>query len=259
MGEHPYQQGSCQFDRPLSRRDGKGGRGWGMAGTIMAVVAHPDDVEFNFGGTIAKWADEGRQVVYVIVTRGDKGSDDTTMTPARLAEVRAQEQRAAAAFLGATTVEFLGYDDGGLEPTLAVRRDIARQIRRHRPERLVTTDPLTIYTDRYIQHPDHLAVAQAALAATYPARDRLTFPELLDEGLEPHGVAEVYVYGAADADLWVDIGPLLERKKQALRLHRSQISEEFLAVMEGIARQTAAGAPEPRPEHAESFKVIKLG
>jgi LmbE family N-acetylglucosaminyl deacetylase len=123
----------------------------------------------------------------------------------------------------------------------------------------VTTDPLTVYTERYIQHPDHLAAAQAALAATYPARDRLTFPELLEEGLEPHGVAEVYVYGAASADLWISISPFLERKKQALRLHTSQISEEFLAVMEQIARQTAAGAPEPRPEYAESFKVIRLG
>jgi LmbE family N-acetylglucosaminyl deacetylase len=226
-------------------------------GTAMAVVAHPDDVEFNFGGTIARWIDEGWRVVYVIVTRGDKGSDDPSMTSERLAPIREQEQRTAADYLGVSAVEFLGYDDGGLAPTLAVRRDIARQIRRHRPRRLVVTDPSNLYNSRYIQHPDHVAAAQAALAATYSARDRLTFPELLAEGLEPQGVEEVFVSGGQDADVWVDIGPTIERKKAALRLHKSQISEEFLTIMEGIARDTAAQAPEPRPEFAESFRLVR--
>jgi LmbE family N-acetylglucosaminyl deacetylase len=229
-----------------------------QAGTALAVVAHPDDVEFNFGGAMALWIDAGWRVVYVICTRGDKGSDDPTMTSRRLATIRRAEQEDAARFLGAAGVEFLGYDDGGLEPTLDPRRDIARQIRRHRPARLVTTDPQTLYTERYIQHPDHLAAARAALAATYAARDRLTMPDLLAEGLEPHGVAEVYMYGSRDADLWVDIAPVLERKKEALRHHRSQVSEEFLGVMEAIARQAAEGAPPPRPDLAESFKVVRL-
>ncbi|MFN8559849.1 MAG: PIG-L family deacetylase, partial [Dehalococcoidia bacterium] len=162
-------------------------------GTALVVMAHPDDVEFNVGGTVALWVAEGWQVVYVIVTRGDKGSDDPAATPDALAAVREREQRAAAEYLGATGVEFLGYEDGTLEPSLAVRRDIARQIRRHRPGRLIVTDPAMLYDSRYIQHPDHLATAQAALAATFAARDRLTFPELLAEGLTPHGVAEVYV------------------------------------------------------------------
>lgn len=227
-------------------------------GTALAVVAHPDDVEFNFGGTVALWVAAGWRVVYVIATRGDKGSDDPTMTPERLAQIRAAEQRRAAAFLGAAGVEFLGYADGYLEPSIALRRDLARQIRRHRPQRLLVTDPATLYTERYIQHPDHLAVAQAALAATYGARDRLTFPELLAEGLAPHGVAEVYIYGARDADVWVDIGPVLERKKAALRLHASQITEEFIAIMEQIARETAARAPAPRPEVAECFRRVRL-
>jgi LmbE family N-acetylglucosaminyl deacetylase len=226
-------------------------------GTALAVVAHPDDVEFNFGGTMARWIDDGWHVVYVIVTRGDKGSDDPSMTSEKLAAVREAEQREAARFMGAAGVEFLGYDDGGLEHTLAVRRDIARQIRRHRPRRLVVTDPATLYLSSYIQHPDHLAAAQAALAATYAARDRLTFPELLAEGLDPHGVEEVYICGAQNADVFVDIGPVLERKKDALRLHRSQISEEFLTVMETFARDMAAGAPEPRPRYAESFRLVR--
>ncbi len=226
-------------------------------GTALAVVAHPDDVEFNFGGTVALWVAAGWRVVYVIVTRGDKGSDDPAMTSERLAELRAGEQRAAATFMGAAGVEFLGHDDGGLEPTLAVRRDIARQIRRHRPHRMIVTDPASLYEGRYIQHPDHLAAAQAALAATYAARDRLTMPELLREGLEPHGVAEVYIYGSRDSDLWIDIGPTLERKKAALRLHRSQVSEEFLGLVAAIARETAGRAPQPRPEFAEAFRLVK--
>jgi LmbE family N-acetylglucosaminyl deacetylase len=230
----------------------------GQPRTALAIVAHPDDVEFNFGGTVARWIDDGWQVVYVIVTRGDKGSSDPTMTSEQLANVRTEEQRTAAAYLGVASVEFLGYEDGALEPSLAVRRDIARQIRRHRPERLIVTDPAELYSERYIQHPDHIAAAQAALAATYPARDRMTMPELLAEGLDPHAVSEVYIQTSRDPDLFVDITPVIERKKQALRLHASQIDEGFLAVMESIARGTAALAPEPRPEFAEGFRVVRL-
>jgi LmbE family N-acetylglucosaminyl deacetylase len=226
--------------------------------TALAVVAHPDDVEFNVGGTVALLTEQGWRVVFVIVTRGDKGSADPTMTSLRLAQIREQEQRTAAAFLGAADVVFLGYEDGGLEPTLAVRRDIARQIRRYRPRRLIVTDPAELYSDRYIQHPDHLATAQAALAATYAARDRLTMPELLAEDLQPHGVSEVYIHTSREPDLFVDITEVMERKKQALRLHTSQIEEEFLAVMESIARDAASRAPEPRPRFAESFRVIRL-
>ena len=229
-----------------------------QTGTALAIVAHPDDVEFNVGGTVALWIGEGWRVVYVVVTRGDKGSADAAMTSERLAEVRAEEQHAAAAFLGAAGVEFLGYEDGGLEPTLALRRDIARQIRRHRPHRLLVTDPSELYSSRYIQHPDHLATAQAALAATYAARDRLTMPELLAEGLAPHAVSEVYINTGRDPDVFVDITPVIERKKEALRLHRSQIEEDFLAIMEAIAREAAARAPEPRPAFAESFRLIRL-
>jgi LmbE family N-acetylglucosaminyl deacetylase len=229
----------------------------GTAGTALVVVAHPDDVEFNMGGTVALWIEQGWRVVYAIVTDGDKGSADPAITSRQLAAIRDAEQREAAAFLGAAGVEFLGYEDGALEPTLAVRRDIARQIRRHRPQRLLVTDPAELYMPRYIQHPDHIAAAQAALAATYAARDRLTMPELLAEGLEPHGVAEVWIHSGRSPDTFVDITPVMERKRQALRLHRSQIEEGFLAIMEGIARDTAARAPSPRPEFAESYAVVR--
>lgn len=231
----------------------------GAPGTAMAVVAHPDDVEFNMGGTVARWIDAGWRVVYVIVTRGDKGSADPAVSSAQLAAEREVEQREAAAFMGAAAVEFLGYEDGALEPTLAVRGDIARQIRRHRPARLLVTDPCEIVTERYIQHPDHIAVAQAALAATYAARDRLTMGELLAEGLEPHAVAEVWVQTQRDPTTWLDIDAVLERKLDALRVHQSQVSESFLEIVRTIARETAAAAPEPRPQYAESYKVVRLG
>jgi LmbE family N-acetylglucosaminyl deacetylase len=228
-------------------------------GTALAVVAHPDDVEFNMGGTVALWAAQGWRVVYAIVTNGDKGSDDAAMTSARLVELRAEEQHTAAAYLGVAVVEFLGYEDGALEPTLAVRRDIARQIRLHQPRRLLITDPAELYMPFYIQHPDHIAAAQAALAATFAARDRLTMPDLLDDGLEPHGVAEVWIQTGRDADTFVNISPVIEKKKQALRLHASQVEESFLAIMEGIARETADRAPEPKPEFAESYRLVRLG
>jgi LmbE family N-acetylglucosaminyl deacetylase len=228
-------------------------------GTALAVVAHPDDVEFNMGGTVALWAGEGWRVVYVIVTNGDKGSADPAMTSTQLAATREQEQREAAAYLGAAGVEFLGHEDSALEPTLTVRRDIARLIRLHRPRRLLITDPAELYMPYYIQHPDHIAVAQAALAATFAARDRLTMPELLDDGLEPHGVAEVWIQTGRDADTFVDITPVIEKKKQALRLHASQVEESFLSIMEGLARETAGRAPEPKPEFAESFRLVRLG
>lgn len=229
-----------------------------QAGTALVVVAHPDDVEFNMGGTVALWVEQGWRVVYVIVTKGDKGSADPAMTSPDLAVLREAEQREAAAYLGAAGVEFLGYEDSALEPTLALRRDIARQIRHHRPQRLLVTDPGELFLPFYIQHPDHLAAAQAALAATYAARDRLTMPELLAEGLEPHGVGEVWIYSGRSPNTFVDIAPAIEKKKQALRLHRSQIEEGFLAIMESIARDTAARAPEPRPEFAESYCVVRL-
>jgi len=223
----------------------------------MAVVAHPDDIEFSFGGMVALMVAEGWRVVYVVATRGDKGSDDPEMSSERLAELRMEEQRAAAAYLGAAGVEFLGYEDGSLEASIALRRDIARQIRRHQPRRLLVTDPAALYSSAYIQHPDHLAAARAALAATYAARDRLTMPELLAEGLAPHAVEEVYIHDGKDADLWLDIGAVLEQKKAALRLHASQISEQFVLLVEVFARETAARAPEPKPEYAECYRVVR--
>ena len=150
----------------------------------MVVVAHPDDAEWGCSGTVAKWCAEGWEVVYVLCTDGSKGSDDPEMTSEKLVQIRAQEQRDAGKVLGLSQVVFLGYEDSMLEPTLALRRDIAREIRRHRPDVLICNSPVRSLDEHgYVGHPDHFASGEAALSAVFPtARDRLTFPELLEEG-----------------------------------------------------------------------------
>lgn len=149
---------------------------------VLVAMAHPDDIEFTCAGTIAKWAAEGQEIVFVLATSGDKGSDDPTWTSQSLSETREAEQRAAADVLGAQEVEFLHYKDAELVADLDLRKAVTRMIRKHKPDAVICQDPTTRYIGSYIQHPDHIAMGEAVLAAVFPsARDRLTFPELLDE------------------------------------------------------------------------------
>jgi LmbE family N-acetylglucosaminyl deacetylase len=158
----------------------------------MVITAHPDDAEFGAAGTIAKLVREGCEVTYVIVTNGNKGSSDRTMTPERLARIRAEEQRNAARVLGVERVEFLGYEDGEVEDTRALRRDVSREIRRFRPDLVICQNPGRTY-NLGASHRDHRVVGGVALDCVYPlARDHMAFPELLPEH-EPHKVREVYV------------------------------------------------------------------
>ncbi|MFQ6059487.1 MAG: PIG-L deacetylase family protein [Anaerolineae bacterium] len=226
---------------------------------IMVIVAHPDDTEFGVGGTVAKLTQAGKEVTYVICTNGDKGSSDPEMTSERLAEIREQEQRVAAQLLGVKEVVFLGYRDGELMPTLELRRDITREIRRYKPDAVFTQDPTTRYIGQvYINHPDHRAAGEAALAAVFPsARDRLTFPELAAEGLEPHKVREVYLTLTLAPDYWVDITDTLDLKIAALMEHRSQF-EDPQRIVEWVrerARQVAEGQG---MSYAEAFKRLTL-
>lgn len=224
----------------------------------MVVFAHPDDAEFSCGGTVAKWVNEGFEFVYVVATDGSKGSSDPTMSPERLVALRQQEQRRAADVLGVKEVVFLGYPDGYLEHTLALRKDIARAIRQFRPERLITMTPYRSFSvSGSINHPDHLAIGDATLAAVYPtARDRLTFPELLAEGLEPYAVREVYVTGTDAPDTWIDITETLDKKLAALLEHSSQIrSPEVFDRVRARAKETAGGH---EMEYAECFKKFTL-
>ena len=225
----------------------------------MAVFAHPDDAEFGCGGTIAKWVSEGIEFVYVVATDGSKGSADPEMSPDRLIAMRRQEQRNAADVLGVKDIVFLDNPDGYLQHTLALRKEIARAIRQYRPQRLITMTPYRSFSiSSSINHPDHLAIGDATLAAVYPtARDRLTFPELLAEGLEPYAVREVYIMGTDAPDTWIDISQTLDTKIEALLQHASQIrSPESLERVRTRARETAQGHD---MEYAECFKKFTLG
>jgi len=227
---------------------------------VMVVLAHPDDPEFFCGGTVARWAAEGKEIVYVLATRGDKGSDDPAMTPERLAELREMEQRAAAAVLGVREVIFMGYRDGELMPDLRLRRDITRLIRQVRPDIVITCDPTTRYFGSgYINHPDHRAIGDATLDAVFPsARDRLAFIELWrDEGLEPHKVREVYISGSLEPNEKVDITDYIEKKIAALREHKSQIKDPA-GLAQRIRERSSQNGNEAAPSYVEEFRRMVL-
>lgn len=182
------------------------------------------------GGTLAKWAAAGSEIITVCVTRGGGGSNPRVAAPISreaLIQTREAEQRAACRVLGISEVVFLDYVDGEVEPSLALRRDLTRLIRRYRPEAVVCSDPRVLfYRDSYINHPDHRAAAQAALDAVFPsAGTLLIFPELLEEGLEPHEVRELYVHGSEQPHVFIDIADVMEIKLRALREHRSQVGD----------------------------------
>jgi LmbE family N-acetylglucosaminyl deacetylase len=227
---------------------------------VAVIFAHPDDAEFICAGTVARWVAEGHHVTYVLLTSGDKGSDDPAMTPQRLVATRTAEQRAACAVLGVQEVVFLGHEDAMLVPDLALRREMVRVIRRLRPDVVVCQDPTVRYVEQsYLNHPDHRAAGEATLDAVYPAaRDRMTFPELLAEGLEPHKVREVYLAGAAAPDVAIDITDHMETKLAALRAHASQLGEwDPREEIEKWAAEDAARFP-GNGRFVESFKYFKL-
>ena len=193
----------------------------------MAIAAHPDDIEFTAAGTLAKWAACGTRVKYVLATRGDAGSHEPGITRDEVGELRTREQLAAARILGVADVAFLNYHDGEVECTLALRRDLVREIRRFRPDTVICFDPTRVFVGTgYINHPDHRAVAQAALDAISPAAAMpLVFSELAEEGLEPHRVREVLVISSNAPDTWIDITDTLDLKIEALRQHASQFTD----------------------------------
>jgi LmbE family N-acetylglucosaminyl deacetylase len=224
----------------------------------MVVVAHPDDAEWGCSGTVARWCAQGWEVVYVLCTDGSKGSDDPEITSEELVKIRQQEQLDAGQVLGLHKVVFLGYEDSLLQPILELRRDIAREIRRYRPDVLVCMGPTRHLTGNgYIGHPDHFASGEAALSAVFPtARDRLTFPELLQEGLEPHKVREVWIMEHDDADQYVDVTDYIETSIAALKEHKSQVTAEEA---DKYMRQWRSRVGEKVGfKYAEGFKRFKL-
>jgi LmbE family N-acetylglucosaminyl deacetylase len=193
---------------------------------ILVVTAHPDDVDFGSAGSVARWTDSGIEVAYCICTNGEAGGFDASVPRATMAEIRQAEQRAAAKVAGVTDVTFLGYPDGRLEATIALRRDISRVIRRVRPQRVVSQSPERSFRRIYASHPDHLAAGEATMAAVYPdARNPFAHPELLEEGFEPWSVPEMYLATADESDVFVEITNTFERKLEALRCHASQMTD----------------------------------
>jgi LmbE family N-acetylglucosaminyl deacetylase len=192
--------------------------------TAMFIFAHPDDIEFGVAGTAARWSAAGSKVLYVIVTDGNVGSHQDGMTPQRLAEIRRAESIAAAGVVGATCI-FLGYHDGFVQPTLELRKDLVRLIRRHKPNVVVTFDPTNLFpTDYYLNHPDHRATGQAAIDAVFPAAEMtMLYPDLAAEGLVGHKVNYVYITFSAKVNYYVDISETIDLKIEALRKHASQI------------------------------------
>jgi LmbE family N-acetylglucosaminyl deacetylase len=227
----------------------------------LGVAAHPDDLDFGASGTIAAWVAQGAEVYYLILTNGDKGSADLDVDPQALAELRREEQRAAARILGVKNVFFCNYEDGELTVNMDVKRDIARVIRRVKPDAVITMDPSMLYdtTRGFINHPDHRAAGQSALDAVYPlARDHLSLPELYrDEGLQPHNVATVYLTNFQNQNCFIDITSSFDKKMEALAAHSSQIPD--LDAAKQLMHDVAAGLGDKvGVELAEGFLRIDV-
>jgi LmbE family N-acetylglucosaminyl deacetylase len=229
--------------------------------SVLSIHAHPDDQEHTVSGTLVKWARAGSTVVSVCITSGNAGSNEYTppdITREALATLREEEQRNACRVQGIQDVVFLRYPDGVLEPSLALRRDLTRVIRRYRPEAVICGDPtMRFYGNSYINHPDHRAASDAALDAVFPsAGTRLIFPELLDEGLAPHEVKSVFLFGSRHADTFIDIAETLTVKLAALKEHRSQMGTwDPTEMITGWAREQGA---RKGLEAAEAFLHMRL-
>jgi LmbE family N-acetylglucosaminyl deacetylase len=226
---------------------------------ILAVMAHPDDADFGAAGTIARWTDEGIEVMYCLVTDGDAGGFDRSVARTDIPEIRRTEQRNAAKAVGVDDVRFLGYPDGRLELTLDLRRDISRVIRQVRPHRVLTQSPERNWARIQASHPDHLTTGEAALRAIYPdSRNPFAFPDLLaDEGLEPWEVAEVWVMAHPAPNRHVDVTDTFDRKIAALRAHVSQTAhmDDLEIWLRERLGQIATEAGLPAGHLAEAFAV----
>lgn len=238
--------------------------------SAMAIFAHPDDAEFTVAGTVARWTGAGCEVTFVLITNGNAGTHDPSFTRETLARKREEESRESARLLGVKNIVFLGHDDCALQPTLEIRRELVREIRRFRPEVVICGDPQAwFYNDSYINHPDHRAAGVAALEAVFPAAEmELLWPE---EG-KPHKVRAVYVSSPQSPNTWIDISGTIDAKIRALKAHASQLGDRDPS---GMIRQWAEAAAKKagerripagnrgagagrKPKYAEAFRVIKL-
>ena len=219
---------------------------------VMLIAAHPDDPEFGCAGSIVKWAQAGKQITYVLLTSGDKGSHDPDLRPGRLAARREEEQRAAARELGVADVIFLRHPDGLLENTLELRRELASLIRHAHPQIVITIDPWR----HYQLHPDHRATGQGALDAIYAAREWNIFPEQLVDNEDPWRVSEAYLFWTDNPDYWEDITCCMDARLSALAHHASQVGVDNTQLAERIRQRAREAGEKPGYASAEAFKRL---
>jgi LmbE family N-acetylglucosaminyl deacetylase len=222
---------------------------------LMVIGPHPDDSEFGIGGTVARLTKEGKKVVYVVCTNGDKGTSDRTITSADLVKIRIKEQKAAAKTLGVSKVVNLGYPDQGLEDTSDFRKALVRVIRQFKPYVVATCDPYR----KYMWHRDHRITGQVAADAVFPfSRDHLAYPDLLEEGLEPHKVREMWFWGTEEPNLRLDITDTFETKLAALRCHKSQVGDVPPEMQKRMREWAKVNAQGEKFELAEAFHRVEM-
>lgn len=228
--------------------------------TVLCIAAHPDDLDFGCAGTTATLTAQGHNVVYCLVTDGQAGGSDNTISRQRMAEIRREEQTAAAKVVGVTELHWLGFPDGAVEVTMELRKQLSRVIRIVRPDRVVTQSPVRNFERIYGSHPDHTATGEAVMCAVYPdSRNEFAHPDLFtDEGLEPHTVPEVWIVGGPEADQFVDITDTFESKIEALLCHESQMQtpERIPVMMREWGERIAADAGLPEGRLAEGFRKL---
>ncbi|MHB8779471.1 MAG: PIG-L deacetylase family protein [Anaerolineales bacterium] len=233
---------------------------WSSPQNILVILAHPDDPEFFCGGTLARWARAGHSITYILLTCGDKGFHPTThpeMTPENLCGIRHQEEANAAKVIGANPPLFLDMPDGCLVPNLDLRRDIVREIRRRKPDILVTCDPQNLFATYGINHPDHRACGQVVLDAVFPAAGSpVYFPELLVQGFQPHMPKEVWCSLTSQPNTTIDVTETWDIKIKAILEHNSQV-QDVDKLIERMKSRRTADSTEENPRYEENFKVVK--
>jgi len=234
---------------------------WDSPQNILVILAHPDDPEFFCGATLARWARAGHHITYLLLTCGDKGFNDTT-TPAHMSSdelcaIRHKEQHAAAKVIGAESVCFLENSDGYLVPDLKLRHEVVREIRRYKPDILVTCDPQTVFAIYGINHPDHRAAGQVVLDAVFPAAGNLAyFPDLLEEGFQPHMPKEIWCSLSMQPNTTIDVTDLWETKLNAILEHKTQVPDAE-RLIERFKSRRAEDSTEENPRYEEKFRVVK--
>jgi len=226
---------------------------------ILVVMAHPDDCDFGAGGTIALWTKKGIEVSYCIVTNGDQGGEASEFSLEEIAKVRQREQREAGKVLGVSRVTYLNYRDGSLVPTLELRKDIVREIRRAKPDRMVVQSPERNWERIFASHPDHLAAGEATIQAVYPdARNPYAFSDLKESGFEPWRVRELWITGSPQPNHFVDITETFPKKIDALKAHVSQTAHnpELEAMVRSWGEKNGEASGLAAGRTAEIFKVV---